>query len=123
MNLEWLAGFVEGEGSFTGSWRTKTYFQPHFHLYQNDRDVLTLVQTFLVEEHDIYMALSSEGHGVGVARKTPFLGLNRIDKCDEFYHLLRPKMFSEPKILQADTWHGKLAYKGRNVKKNLECAV
>lgn len=121
MNLDWIIGFVEGEGSFTGSWRTETYYQPHFHIYQNDRSVLVDIQQYLYEEHQIGMTLSSEGCGVGVSRKTPFLGLNKVYECDKVYHLFRPRMFSTTKIAQAESWHNKLGYKGRNVKTQLEC--
>lgn len=110
ITVEWLAGFVEGEGTFSGSQRTANYFQPNFSLYQKDPVVLTSVQKFLLT-HGIPSRLYTPA-GTGC----PTLSINKISDCQALYALLRPHMNAPVKIAQADKWITKFEYKGRNVK-------
>lgn len=107
--IEWVAGFIEGEGSFTGSQRTKNYFQPNFSLYQKDEAILLKVQAFLAS-HEIDSQIY-----VGT-NKCYTLSINAIWRCRMLYELIRPHMHAPIKIAQADTWIKKFEYKGRNVK-------
>lgn len=111
--LDWIVGFIEGEGTFSGSQRTANYFQPNFTLYQNDRVILEKVQeTFRAHNIESKIYVNQRGcHG---------LQINSIRICRDLYDLIRPLMHAPEKIKQIDAWIIKLEYKGRNVKETVD---
>lgn len=111
--LDWIVGFIEGEGTFSGSQRTPNYFQPNFTLYQNDRVILEKVQETL-EAHGIVSRIYVNQRGCHG------LQVNSIAICRELYKLIRPLMHAPYKIEQIEAWHAKLEYKGRNVKETVD---
>jgi hypothetical protein len=101
LSPDWVAGFVEGEGTFSGSMRAYDYFQPNFSVYQKDRIVLELVQAFFQAngiEGKIYLG-TNNCHTYNVSGKA---------RCRKVYELLRPHMHAPVKIAQAEAWYEKI---------------
>lgn len=98
MNLNWLVGFIEGEGCFGSEERiTKhgKYLVPHFILEQKDAlDTLKEIQKFL-------------GFGkvhLGRSRSTDLFEVKRIDDCIRLVNLLDSKLLLKKRQEQFDEW-------------------
>ena len=102
MTLDWVVGFIEGEGTFSGAMHTKTHWQPNFSVYQDDRDVLERVQEFFADL-DIIGGVYKSG-----ARNNWKYSIQRKDECRKLYALIRPRMQIGIKIAQIDIWTERL---------------
>ena len=98
---EWVVGFVEGEGTFSGSTRNYDYFQPQFSVYQKDRRILDEMVQFLAE-HGI------PGARVYVSKSCHVLTVTGRPRCRSIYNLLRPHMHAQVKIEQIEAWYAKI---------------
>jgi len=109
LDVQWAAGFIEGEGSFSGSWRPKPnnreYFQPTFCVAQKDRQIIDeLVELFEVHQIRVYVTFSGS-----VWR----LIVNNFISCMNVYNLLRPYMHVQYKINQIELWRENLMNRSR----------
>lgn len=115
--IEWVTGFIEGEGSFTGTVDKRwDRFAPRVVVYQNNEDILRQVQDFFLQ-YGLQFKLAFKEQSKSSFRTDVayihYLYIAGSQRCIAVYDLIRPHMHHPDKIIQADTWRAKIIVRNR----------
>lgn len=102
MNVDWLVGFFEGEGSMSGYTDAYRSYKPRIQISQKDLPLLERLQEWLATEYEIHSRI-----GLHKQSGCHYLQVDRNDAVDKFIILVRPRMQTTRKVQQMEEWSKK----------------